>query len=133
MSIRVKYSQLSKEALESLNYLVSLDINVDCVLKLTKLIKELGLLIEDRVKLESNILDKWVDRNSDGTPKLAVDNDGNIIDGYYVLMDADKFNEEMVAVSNLEVDIHMDRIKLLDLGVDKLKIRDIIHIDYLFE
>ena len=55
MSFIVKNSQLSNEALNSLNSLIEQDINATCAFKLIRIIKFISSVVEDKVKAEAII------------------------------------------------------------------------------
>ena len=52
MSIRVKNSELSNETIQALNMLIDTDINATSAFRLSRIIKELSSIVEDKTKLE---------------------------------------------------------------------------------
>jgi hypothetical protein len=66
MSFIVKNSQLSNEALNSLNTLIEQDINATAAFKLIRIIKFISSIVEDKVKAEKLIFDKWVQKDENG-------------------------------------------------------------------
>ena len=50
MSFKVKNSQLSSEVLQVLNQLIEQDIDASCAFRLTRIIKHLSSIVEDKVK-----------------------------------------------------------------------------------
>ena len=70
MSIIVKNSQLTHETIAALNTLIELDIAAGVAFKLTRIIKELSSIVEDKLKMEKRILDKWVEKDEQGNPVL---------------------------------------------------------------
>ena len=66
MSIIVKNSQLGPEPMESLDKLTDLDINAAIAFKLTRIIKEISSIVEDKVKMERRILDKYSEKDEQG-------------------------------------------------------------------
>ena len=63
MSIKVKNSQLSSETIQSLNILIDLDINATAAFRLTRIIKELSSIFDYKLKIDTKILYKWVDKD----------------------------------------------------------------------
>ena len=59
MSFIVKNSQLSNESLNSLNTLIEQDINAPAAFKLIRIIKFISSIVEDKIKAEKLIFDKW--------------------------------------------------------------------------
>ena len=51
MAIIVKNSQLNNEAVSALNMLIELDINASIAFKLSRIIKEISSIVDDKVKL----------------------------------------------------------------------------------
>ena len=66
MNIIVKNSQLNKETIESLNTLIELDINASCAFRLTRIIKEISSIVDDKIKMERRIIDKWIQKDENG-------------------------------------------------------------------
>jgi hypothetical protein len=60
MPIYVKNSQLNSEAVNSLNMLMELDINASIAFRLSRIIREISSIVDDKVKMEKKIFDKWV-------------------------------------------------------------------------
>jgi hypothetical protein len=54
MGIIVKNSQLTNETIASINELIELDIDATSAFKLTRIIKELSSIVDDKLKMEKN-------------------------------------------------------------------------------
>lgn len=132
MSMKVKNSQLNQDAIESLNNLIELDINASVAFKLTRVIKELSSIVDDKTKMEKRIFDKWIEKDEDGNPVPAKDKDGNIIDGLVNLTDAEQFSKEMESLMNTENEIPFDKINFDDLQMKTAKVKDLMKLDFLF-
>ena len=78
MSIIVKNSQLNNETIEALNILIDLDINATAAFRLTRIIKELSSIVDDKLKMEKKIFDKWIEKDESGSPIRPKDETGNI-------------------------------------------------------
>jgi hypothetical protein len=132
MSIKVKNSQLNQEAIEALNNLIELDINASVAFKLTRIIKELSSIVDDKTKMEKRIFDKWIEKDEEGNAVPAKDKDGNIIEGLVNLTDAEQFSKEMESLMNTENEIPLDKINFDDLQMKTAKVKDLMKLDFLF-
>jgi hypothetical protein len=132
MSMKVKNSQLNQDAIEALNNLIELDINASVAFKLTRVIKELSSIVDDKTKMEKRIFDKWIEKDENGDPVPAKDKDGNVIDGLVNLTDAEQFSKEMESLMNTENEIPFDKINFDDLQMKTAKVKDLMKLDFLF-
>ncbi len=133
MAFKVKNSQLSNDSLQSLNDLIDKDINAKAAFKITRIVKYLSSIVEDKVKMEKKIFDKWVQKDEDGKPLQAKDENGQLIPDTVLISNVDEFSKEMSELLNIENEIPFDRVKFEDLGLETIKIKDLIKIEYLFE
>jgi len=133
MSFIVKNSQLSNEALNSLNSLIEQDINATCAFKLIRIIKFISSVVEDKVKAEKLIFDKWVQKDENGNQLRAQDENGVDIPDTVLLSDIDSFSKEMSDLLNVENEIPFDKISFNDLQLKTIKIKDLIKIEFLFD
>jgi hypothetical protein len=133
MFIIVKNSQLNNEAVAALNTLIELDINAAVAFRLTRIIKEISSIVEDKLKMEKRILDKWVEKDEFGNPRPVLDEAGNTIEGAVNIVDVDSFTHEMSQLMDLELEIPYDRIKFEDLNLQTAKVKDLIKLEFLFD
>ena len=133
MSFKIKNSQLSNESLEAINNLLDQDIDASAAFKLTRIIKFISPIVEDKLSLEKKIYDKWIQKDDDGNPISAKDENGQDIPDTVLLKDIDKFSKEMSDLYEVENEIPFDKISFDNLGLKTAKIKDLIKIDYLFE
>jgi hypothetical protein len=132
MSIVVKNSQLSNDTISALNTLIELDINAKCAFKLTRIIKELTSIVEDKLKMEKRILEKWVEKDENGNVKPVVDNDGNIVEGAVNITNVDSFTLEMQDLMEIENVIQYEKIDFEELNLQTAKVKDLIKLEFLF-
>jgi hypothetical protein len=132
MSIIVKNSELNPETIEALNTLIDLDINASQAFRLTRIIKQITSIVEDKLKMEKRILDKWVERDDNGDPVVAKDASGNPIEGVVNISDVDAFTLEMTGLLEIENEITFDKIDFEDLNLKTAKVKDLIRLDFLF-
>jgi len=133
MSIKVKNSQLSADALNSLNKLIEEDINAAAAFKLSRIVKHISEIVQLKTETEQRILEKWSKKDENGLilrPKDEFDND--ISDAVF-LEDVDKFSEEMSSLMNVENEIPFDKLKFDELGLKTIKVKDLIKIEFLFD
>lgn len=130
--IIVKNSQLNNETIEALNFLIDLDIKASTAFRLSRIIKELSSIVEDKLKMEKRILDKWVEKDDNGDPKPALDNEGNPIPGAVNLKDPESFTQEMQSLMDIENEIPFGKIDFEELELKTAKVKDIMKLEFLF-
>lgn len=133
MSIVIKNSQLNDETIGALNSLIEMDINAGAAFRLTRIIKELSSIVEDKVKMEKRILDKWSEKDEAGNTVPAKDEEGNIIEGAINIKDANAFTQEMSILMDTENEVSYDKIKFDELNLQTAKVKDLIKIEFLFD
>lgn len=133
MSIVVKNSQLNDDAIRSLNELIEMDINATAAFRLSRIVKEISSIVEDKMKMEKKILDKWTAKDADGSALPAKDEAGNVIEGAVTITDPDAFTKEMSDLMDLENEIGYDRLRFEELDLKTAKVKDLIKIEFLFD
>jgi len=133
MSIIVKNSQLNDETIASLNEMIELDINAVAAFRLTRVIKEISSIVEDKMSTEKRILDKWTVKDDEGKPSPALDENGNVIPGAVNIKDPESFTKEMSELLDTDNEIQYDKIKFEDLGLKTAKVKDLIKLEFLFD
>ena len=133
MSIVIKNSQLNDETIGALNSLIEMDINAGAAFRLTRIIKELSSIVEDKVKMEKRILDKWTEKDELGNPIQAKDEAGNVIEGAVNIKDPNAFTQEMSILMDSENEVSYDKLKFDDLNLQTAKVKDLIKIEFLFD
>jgi hypothetical protein len=132
MSIIIKNSQINNETIQALNYLIELDINASVAFRLMRIIKELSSIVDDKLKMEKKILEKWVQRDEMGNPVSAKDENGNVVDGAVSITNVDEFTNEMSQLMDIENEIPYDKINFDDLNLQTAKVKDLIKLEFLF-
>ena len=132
MSIIVKNSQLNTETVNALNFLIDLEIKASTAFRLSRIIKEISSIVEDKLKMEKRILDKWVEKDEDGNPKQALDNNGQVIEGAVNLTDPESFTQEMQSLMDIENEIPFEKINFEDLELQTAKVKDLMKLEFLF-
>lgn len=133
MSIILKNSQLNDDTINALNMLIDLDINATAAFRLTRIIKELSSILEDKMKMEKRILDKWTAKDEEGNATPAKDEEGKIIEGAVNITDSSAFTKEMEALLDIENEIPYEKIKFEDLKLQTAKVKDLIKLEFLFD
>ena len=98
-----------------------------------RIIKELSSILDDKIKMEKRILDKWTAKDESGNPTIAIDDAGNPIQGAVNISDSDAFSKEMNSLLEIENEIPYERIKFEDLNLQTAKVKDLIKLDFLFD
>ena len=132
MSIIIKNSQLGPETMESLNKLTDLDINAAIAFKLTRIIKEISSIVEDKVKMERRILDKYSEKDEEGNVISPKDEQGNLIQGAVNIINMNSFSSEMKDLMEVESEIAYERINFEDLNLKTAKVKDLMKLEFLF-
>jgi hypothetical protein len=132
MGFTVKNSQLNNETLGVLNQLIELDINASAAFRLTRIIKYLSSIVEDKLKSEKRIYDKWIQRDEEGNPVIPKDEEGNPIQGSVSISDMTAFTKEMTEFLEIESDVPFEKLNFEDLNLQTAKIKDLIKVEFLF-
>lgn len=133
MPIIVKNSQLSNDTVQALNTLIELDIKASSAFRLARIIKEISSIVDDKIKMEKRIFDKWVDRDENGNPKPALDNEGKQIEGAVNITDVDAFTQEMQSLMDIENEIPYDKMSFEELNLQTAKVKDLLKLEFLFD
>lgn len=132
--IIVKNSQLNKETIDALNQLMVLDINATAAFRLSRIIKDLSSIVDDKILAEKRILDRYVAKDEMGNPIIPVDELGQKIEGSLSIDDIDSFTKEMSELMSLEIKLNHDKLNFDSLNLSSnVKIKDIIKLEFLFE
>lgn len=132
MSMIIKNSQLTNDTISALNTLIELDIKAGVAFKLTRIIKELSSIVEDKLKMEKKILEKWVERDEEGNPVIPKGQDGEPIEGTVSITNVEEFTKEMSELMEIETELPFDKIEFDDLGLTTAKVKDLIKLEFLF-
>lgn len=132
MAFKVKNSQLTNETLGVLNQLIELDINASAAFRLTRIIKYISSIVEDKLKSERKIYDKWIQKDESGNPIVPKDEQGNPISGSVSISDMNAFTKEMTELLDVENEIPFEKLNFEDLNLKTAKIKDLIKVDFLF-
>jgi hypothetical protein len=132
MSIIVKNSQLSNETIQALNTLIDLDINASSAFRLTRIIKEVSSIVDDKLKMEKRILEKWMQKDENGNPVPAKDPNGNVVEGAVNITDVELFTSEMQSLMEIENEIPYDKLNFEELNLQTAKVKDLLTLEFLF-
>jgi hypothetical protein len=132
MSIVIKNSQINNDTIQALNNLIELDINASIAFRLMRIIKEISSIVDDKLKMEKKILEKWVQRDEVGNPVAAKDDSGNIVDGAVNITNVEAFSNEMSQLMDVENEIPYDKIDFEDLKLQTAKVKDLIKLEFIF-
>lgn len=132
MSIKVKNSELSNETITALNSLIDTDINATCAFRLTRIIKELSSIVDDKAKLEKKLIEKYTQKDEEGNPTQVLGEDGSVVDGAVNLTNPEQFQGEMSYLMEIENEIPYEKINFEDLKLETAKVKDLITLEFLF-
>lgn len=132
MSIKVKNSELSNETITALNSLIDTDINATCAFRLTRIIKELSSIVEDKSKLEKKLIEKYTQKDEDGNPTQVLNEDGSVVEGAVNITNPEQFQNEMADLMEIENEIPYEKVNFEDLKLETAKVKDLITLEFLF-
>ena len=132
MSIKVKNSELSNETITALNSLIDTDINATCAFRLTRIIKELSSIVDDKAKLEKKLIEKYTQKDEDGNVTQVLNEDGTVVEGAVNITNPDQFQSEMNDLMEIENEIPYEKINFEDLRLETAKVKDLITLEFLF-
>lgn len=132
MNIVVKNSQLNKDTIEAINTLIDLDISANSAFRLTRIIKEISSIVDDKIKMEKKILDKWIEKDENGAPIKPKDENGNTIQEAVSIINMDQFKKDMQDLLLSETTLNQEKLNFQDLNLSSAKIKDLIKLDFLF-
>ena len=132
MSIIVKNSQLNSDTIEALNNLIELDINASVAFRLTRIIKSISSIVEDKLSTEKRILDKWVEKDENGQIVRPKNENGETMEDAVNITNVEEFTKEMNELMLIENKIEFDKINFDDLKLETAKVKNLIKLDFLF-
>jgi ribosomal protein L24 len=132
MSIKVKNSELSNETITALNSLIDTDINATCAFRLTRIIKELSSIVDDKAKLEKKLIEKYTQKDEEGNVTQVLNEDGTVVEGAVNITNPDQFQSEMNDLMEIENEIPYEKINFEDLRLETAKVKDLITLEFLF-
>jgi len=130
--ILVKNSQLDKQTVDALNVLLELNLPAKIAFHLMRIVKELSSLVDDKIKLEKKILDRYMEKDEDGNPVQATDESGNVIPNAAKINNIQKFNSELEDLNAVETEIPFEKINFEDLNLETARVKDLIRLEFLF-
>ena len=130
--IIVKNSQLDQETIKSLNLLLDLDLPTKTAFSLVRIMKEISSIIDDKVKLEKKILEKYVEKDLNGNPVPGQNSNGEHIPNTFKINDINSFNSEMEELNSIETELPFEPLNIEDLKVQTIKVRDLMKLEFLF-
>jgi purine-nucleoside phosphorylase len=131
--IKVKNSELTEEVISILNELITIKMNAISAYKLSRILKDLSSIVEDKVKVEKLILDKYVEKDENGNLVHPKDENNELITESVMIKNVQEYTKEMNELLEIENLIHHDKLKFEDLGIETISVSDIMKIDFLFD
>ena len=133
MGIVIRNSQLNNETIEALNNLIELDINASSAFRLTRIIKDLSSIVEDKLSMEKRILEKWVEKDENGEIVRPKDQAGNVVEDAVNIVNVDEFTKEMNELMAVENTLDFEKLNFDDLRLETAKVKDLIKLEFLFD
>jgi hypothetical protein len=130
--ILIKNSQLDTQTIESLNTLVESNIPAKVAFQLMRIVKEVSSLVEDKAKLEKKIIDKYIEKDGEGNPVPAVDENGKNLPNAAKITNMSSFTQEIQELNSIETELPFDKINFEDLNLETARVKDLIKLEFLF-
>jgi hypothetical protein len=130
--ISVKNYQLNTETIKSINAFIDLNLPANIAFKLMRIVKELSSIVDDKLKLEKKIFDKYVARDMNGQPLPAHDENGEIIPNAAKIQNLESFNLEMEELNEITSEIEFEKLNFEDLKLETAKAKDLMILEFLF-
>lgn len=128
----IKNKNLNSEVINVINDLLEQQMNASGAFKLVRVLKALEPLIEAKMGAEKRIYDKWVRKDEDGNFSTPVDEEGNPIPGAVEIINMEEFDQELNELNGIENDIPYDQMEFSELGLETIRPKDILTLDFLF-
>jgi len=132
MSFIVKNSELTNDTISAINNLIDTDIDAKCAFRLTRIIKELSSILDDKSKLEKKIVDKYTQKDENGNPLPVKNENGEVVEGAVNIINTNDFQSEINGLMDIENEIPYDKIDFEDLKLETAKVKDLIKLEFLF-
>ena len=126
MSFIVKNSELTNDTISAINNLIDTDIDAKCAFRLTRIIKELSSILDDKSKLEKKIVDKYTQKDEYGNPVPVKNENGEVVEGAVNIINTNDFQNEINGLMDIENEIPYDKIDFEDLKLETAKVKDLI-------
>lgn len=133
MFIKIKNSELTNDTIKALNILIDTDIDAICAFRLSRIIKELTSIVEDKNKMEKKIIEKWTQKDEMGNIIPVINENGDVVNGAVNIIDPEAFKMEMDDFMDYENEIGYDKIDFNDLKLQTAKVRDLLKLEFLFD
>lgn len=132
--IIIKNKQLDSEAIQILNEIVDMDISAVSAFRLMKIVKELDEIVKNRQQSEINLVKRFAVMNEDGSIKIPKDENGDDIQGQFEITEGntEEFNKQIKELLEFENKLDFDPIKFEELGMEKISIKKLMKLDFLF-
>ena len=82
--------------------------------------------------MEKKIIEKYTEKDSDGNPVAAVDENGKSLPNTVKIIDLKKFNEEILELNSIESEIPFQKVNFEDLNLETARVKDLIKLEFLF-
>lgn len=132
MSIKIKNLELTNDTINALNILIDTDIDAICAFRLSRIIKELTSIVEDKNKMEKKIIEKWTQKDEGGNIVPVLNERGEVVSGAVNIIDPEAFKMEMDDFMDYENEVGYDKIDFNDLKLQTAKVRDLLKLEFLF-
>lgn len=130
--ITIKNAQLNNDTIAALNNLMDAEIKASAAFKLMRIIRQISELVEDKLKMEQKILEKYTEKDVQGNIIPVYNDNGEILQGAVKITDVKLFQDEMDNLLQSETQIPNDKISFEELGLETIKVKDLLKIDFIF-
>jgi len=129
----IKNSQLDQNTIEAINEMIDMEISALSAFKLVKMVKQLDEIVKAKTKSEVALVQKFAKKDDGGEIVLGKDEDGKEVPNSYEIIDIESFQKEMTELMDYDNEIAYEPIKIEDLGLVTVKVKNLLKLEFLFE
>ena len=129
--ILVKNGFLGKETVDALNGLIVQKVPIKTSQVLIKVVRKVNLVLNEINMKRQEIMMRHIERDKEGNPVFALDNDGNVIPNRVKIVNESAFQQEINEYLNQEQEINVDKISVSELGDIKIEPIHLMSLEWL--
>jgi hypothetical protein len=130
--ISIKYKDLTADVVTAVGILADKPISAVCAFKISRIIRELNNLMNDKQVSEAKILDKFAAKDENGEYVRFVLEDGTVDQSRIRVEDPEGYQTEMTELMELVVELEQEKLNFEDLRLDVATSKELYPLDFLF-
>ena len=132
--IKVKNIELNDNATKAYSDLLAMDLPVSMSWKISKIVKKVDELLELKNKSYNKIVDKYAEKDENGTIVPVKDNDGKVVPNAFKINDPEGYDRDLTEFNELENELAFEPISVAQISEKNENIKPSIFysLSYLF-